>query len=350
MDKSSTIRDAHRNVALCDLHDAGAHLLPCDADKAPRRDAAGICYSWKDRPAELDEIINAGLVGLVPSSIDSTVADVDDGSAAQLPLPFASYPTPRGGEHLYYGDTDARPNAKWQTPAAAGDIRSGGGYVILWGGGARRIRDGLGNRARFMFDPALFPRPVPAAARTIGGDQLPVEALALEIANASLPSDLAPADPLPAGVASLAAQTEPGSRQFVLFYLVRARAYEIKRARGYVRLHWLVDLARSLNRLMPKPLGTLPDDPPIDEPADIARKVHAWTRSKSWAREAQRARARLRRPGSRKLDEGQADDLLRDHDAGMSLRAIAGKYGVGLQAVRGALARAAAINAGPELF
>ena len=78
--------------------------------------------------------------------------------------------------------------------------------------------------------------------------------------------------------------------------------------------------------------------------------MHAWTRSKSWARKAQRARARLRRPGSRKLDEGQADDLLRDHDAGMSQRAIAEKYGVGRQVVREAITRASEINAGPVLF
>ena len=155
---------------------------------------------------------------------------------------------------------------------------------------------------------------------------------------------------MPPAAALVASQTEPRSRQFVLFYLVRVRAYEIKRERGYVRLGWLLDLARSLNRLMPKPLGTLPDDPPTDEPADIARKVHAWTRSKTWTREAQSTRARLTRPGSRKLDERQSEDLLRDHDAGMSQRAIAEKHGVGRKVVREAITRASEINAGPVLF
>ena len=251
-----------------------------------------------------------------------------------------------GGKQCEIGEGGIK--QKWQTAFAAGDIRSGGGYVVVYDPAA--VVDGMANRNRCLFDPALFLRQPAREARTIGGDQLPVEDLELELSNAGLPCDLAPDDPLPPDVALLASQTEPRSRQFVLFYLVRMRAYEIKRERGYVRLGWLLDLARSLNRLMPKPLGTLPDDPPTDEPADVARKVHAWTRSKSWAREAQRARARLARPGSRKLDEAQGADLLRDHDAGMSLRAIAGKYGVGLQAVRGALARAAAINAGPVLL
>ena len=349
MDKRSTSRDANRKAAFCDLHDAGAHLLPCDADKAPRRDAGGICYSWKGRPAELNEIIDhPGHVGLVPSSIGSTVVDVDDGSAAQLPLPFASYPTPRGGQHLFYGDTEARPNAKWQTGFAAGDIRSGGGYVVVYDPAA--VVDGMANRNRCLFDPALFVRPPPREARTIGGDQLPVEALALELSNAGLSCELAPDDPLPPDVALLAAQTEPRSRQFVLFYLVRVRAYEIKRACGYVPLGRLLDHARSLNRLMPKPLGTLPDDPPTDEPADVARKVYEWLRGKTWTREAQRTRARLTRPGARKLDECQADDLVRDHDAGKTQRAIADKYGVGRQVVRDAIARASEINAGPVLF
>ena len=227
-----------------------------------------------------------------------------------------------------------------------------GGYVIVYGDGPAAVLDGLANRdlaaysIRQQFQRLRQSLP---EIRTRGGDLLPGEALGIGLYNAGLPSDLATDDPMPLDVALLASQTEPRSRWFVLFYLVRRRAYEIKRDRGFVRLRWLRDHARSLNRLMPQPLGTLPDDEP-DEPADVARKVHAWIKRKTWTSEAQSTRARLTRPGARKLDDRQADDLLRDHDDGMSLRAIAGKYGVGLAAVRGALARAAAINAGPVLF
>ena len=71
---------AERIEALEGLHKAGAHLIRCRADKCP-------CGPWKDRPAKLSEIIDHGgaPVGLIPSSIGSTVVDVDHGATDRVP-------------------------------------------------------------------------------------------------------------------------------------------------------------------------------------------------------------------------------------------------------------------------
>ena len=77
---------------------------------------------------------------LIPSSIGATALDVDYGDASRLPTPWASYRTQRlGGEHLYYGDDQARGNQDWEAAGCSGQVRGSAGYLILHKGGDANI-------------------------------------------------------------------------------------------------------------------------------------------------------------------------------------------------------------------
>ena len=81
------------------------------------------------------------MVGLIPASLSFTVLDVDDGNPLALAFglrpEFLTNSGTRGRGHLWFLDTESRPNSKWEYTSRtghryAGEIRSGNGYVVLW--------------------------------------------------------------------------------------------------------------------------------------------------------------------------------------------------------------------------
>ena len=86
-----------------------------------------------------------------------TGADVDSGDFQNITklYPAATdYPTFRG-QHLYYGDVEARGNLKFKAHGCSGDIRGSRGYLIPQGDGILRIWGAVTTRR-----PPQFPFPV----------------------------------------------------------------------------------------------------------------------------------------------------------------------------------------------
>ena len=121
------------------------HFVLCNpVTKAP------VSKTWRTRPslgAVWNHCRSGGAVGLIPSTLGFTAVDVDKGSP--MCLSSAAWPsliTPTrspGHAHLWYVDDTPRSNSKWAWFQLSGEIRSGAGYVILWGEEAPR---GLLNR------------------------------------------------------------------------------------------------------------------------------------------------------------------------------------------------------------
>lgn len=143
-------------AALQDLMDRGGILIPLyplgHADeKTPLRGRSWLKkpYAW---PEILAHVRAGGLVGLAPASLGFVVLDVDEGDPHELLAvvrPAVAAPSSRPGRmHLYFHDPKAcrrAGNGKWRwSPrvggqAVAGEIRSGNGYVALYGGCAEHL-------------------------------------------------------------------------------------------------------------------------------------------------------------------------------------------------------------------
>jgi len=118
------------------------HFILCRPDKAPARPwkgvypTAGEVFQWAG---------NGGLIGVVPATLGQgfTVLDCDEGQpyavAMAAPPALLTPSKTEGRGHLWYPDTESRPNSKWRWRQCAGEIRSGAGYVVLWPGAANQL-------------------------------------------------------------------------------------------------------------------------------------------------------------------------------------------------------------------
>lgn len=130
-----------RFTALEALRDRGAHFVLARPDKHPL--AAGWQKSAPDFETVIRHVEAGGLVGIIPSSIDAVVVDVDEGGddgvletilRMQPSKPITTSKTRRaGGWHLWYrAPSLGTGNRKWRLNGASGDIRGSAGFVVLW--------------------------------------------------------------------------------------------------------------------------------------------------------------------------------------------------------------------------
>ena len=111
------------------LYQAGLHAVLLDRDtKKP------IWHGWPDRRPGIKAILaHQGGLGLIPSSLDFTVTDVDQGDCTDFTRkhPPACQSLTPSGVHLFYGDTEPRKRRKFAVPefGISGDIISARSYV-----------------------------------------------------------------------------------------------------------------------------------------------------------------------------------------------------------------------------
>ena len=137
------------------LADRGAHFVLADATKRP------IGTAWQKKPRALADVLKHVAkklpVGVIPSSLDAVVIDVDEGGEAAVAAVIEKLGPPitwtvskrAGGFHIWYRSATCARNRQWALGDGAGDVRGGHGFVILWD--AEKIADGLAHN----FDDAL---------------------------------------------------------------------------------------------------------------------------------------------------------------------------------------------------
>ena len=151
------------------LHDHGAHLLLCGADKRP------IAKAWEQHPANLDAVIahhhGGGLIGVIPASVNAVVVDVDDAEAPAPPLGtcvLQNATRREGGRHFWYpAPSGGANNHKWKH----GDVRCSNGYVILWDVNSV-VACVIGNYFTMSDAPDLSKLPDPIKAKAPNGRRL----------------------------------------------------------------------------------------------------------------------------------------------------------------------------------
>ncbi|MYD97379.1 MAG: AAA family ATPase [Gammaproteobacteria bacterium] len=126
-----------REEAFLWLHAAGAHLVLCGPDKRP-------VGKWRNNPASQEDAQRhaerGGIAGVVPSSLNCGVFDVDRGGKAAadslaqvLGVPLARMDSlTQGREHLWYRAGDGLGKRPWGNRSVGGDLICAGGYVCLW--------------------------------------------------------------------------------------------------------------------------------------------------------------------------------------------------------------------------
>ena len=294
--------------ALRTLHDAGAHFVLCSG-KVP------IWRRWQYARPSLEVVEHHAehgrSIGLVPASIGTSALDVDSGNPDEL---FAQWPARvvlpsrrTGRQHGYYDDTEARGNPKWEALGAAGEVRSGRGFLVLYRDAPARLATALQRPGRFPFPDSLF------------------DAVGVRLGVQRAPSEQGPAIVAgrPAILPMLEVQREPG-RNSALFDVVRWWAYSQDRGRDLGRWYATVTAYATTNN------GRFPDPLEAPEVRKLAYCVAAWTWSGHGAfnhsPEAQRRRAlklgRMRRAATAKRDGA----IVQNRAIGMSYRAIARKH------------------------
>ena len=318
---------------LAYLQEAGAHFVLC-VDKLP------IWRGWQHRrPTAEVAIAHRGQIGLMPASIGTTGLDVDQGDPTQLLAhhpAWADLPSRRkGGHHLYYQDDTPRANAQWAAYGAAGQVRSGRGYLVLWNNGAAKLVQALQRGPSGVPYPADLPLfaasglPVPAQTYAPPATRREVEALQ--------PVTVEPLETV-----------LPGRRNVALFDATRWWAYVAWHAHRGDMADWheaVAERAHSNNERFPDPL-------PEAEVTATAYSISTWVASgggpSDHSPKAQARRGRVsglvrrgvipsKRPGdrgSRRTGKLRSDVYLRDQAiiadraAGMLQREIAERHGV----------------------
>ena len=273
----------------------------------------------------------------MPASIGTSALDIDEGDPREL---LAHHPAwaviasrRPGGCHAYYRDDRPRNNSKWSRYGCTGEIRSGRGYLVLWRDGAERLAEEIeagGDGGRFpadLFEAAGVELPTHHAPRTKGPPVIPPRAVVLPMLEV----------------------IQEGDRNRALFDTVRFWAYAQDRGDDLDSWHArILEYATAQNQRFPDPLHV--DEHGRDEVRRIAWNVASWTWSgggpfdHSPPAQSRRGVASGRARRREKADRDRA--ILADHLAGLSLRAIAKRYGLSHTAVRKVLLRDAPLFSG----
>lgn len=291
------------------LIDAGARMVLCRKDKSPLR------RNWlKSRPFERDifsHIKKGGLVGIIPSSINMSVVDIDGGDITPLTQEFPptiNLPS-RRMVHLYYRDKRPRPNAKFDHGIYRGDIRSGSGYVILWGDNAERL-SGVERKAGSDFPAHLFFKDKTREKKV---------------------------NPSPGVFGDSLEEIYPGKRNISLFDSVRLWSYSIRVPDDFGKWRNLVaDYAESANRRFPVPLE-------VSEVESVSFSVAMWRWrgggpfDHSWA--SQYRRGKVSGEARRARTAARDGRILEMRNEGHTLRHIGDTVGISPRSVSYILAR-----------
>ena len=136
-----------RHTRRCDRRaDCQCWKTPAHSGYQLRRPpSVAAVQSWQDR---------GGKLGVLPSSLNCVVMDVDHGDPAPLleaclwlPEFLCAYPT-RRGQHLWLGRDRAVSSPKWQGYGCAGDVLDGRRYAVLHGAAADELGKAFAGRPR----------------------------------------------------------------------------------------------------------------------------------------------------------------------------------------------------------
>lgn len=131
-----------RQHSIQTIHQFGGRLVLLQdypaSDRRAKQPLSGI--PWKLYQPTLDVLLShPGRLGLVPSSIDCTALDVDQGNPISLPAGWVDYPSRLPGRfHKWYQETQQFKDCKWEGAGCSGEIRHKG-YLVPWGNGIHRI-------------------------------------------------------------------------------------------------------------------------------------------------------------------------------------------------------------------
>ena len=308
--------------ALRELHHRGSHFVRCKPDKSPAERPG-----WQHRRPPLDSTLahvqDGGLVGIIPASLNAAVLDVDTGDPERIAnvwRPMVNLPTRRKqGAHLWYPSGSTYRNGPFRCFAGAGDIRSAGGYVVLWSNGAD-LADAL-ERPEHRTTPfeeiahllgLWTPETLDLVAPVATPSPLDTAALRRHMARSlKLPKD-----------AVLATEGSRNSRMFeTLMYLV-GRTADLRGSTPR-----LAALSARLNARCSPPL-------PADELAGLVRSVSAYSARWRPERHTQRflakqvARGRMSADKRRAANAGRNAAIVAARNAGQSSGAIAELHGI----------------------
>ena len=256
------------------LLEYGAQFVLCDHWGNRKADGSQskkpVHRNWRQqRPgfvAVKDHITSGGLLGIVPSSLNCAVLDVDHGNPTELiatHLPWFLSPTQRPHRlHLWYQDDQRdRRGGHWRHQSGCGgELLASTGYVVLWGNALQGLADTLQDTVFGRGDQADFDTVATDTAVTWAG-QLGQNLTRREVE--------VKAEDLPE-----LADVLPGNRNTALFDHARYYAY-----RQVVHHTDLLDFADTVTDFATTCRDQLPDVTgfPESEAAGIAQSVATWT-------------------------------------------------------------------------
>ena len=216
-----------------------------------------------------NHITQGGLLGIVPSSLDCAVLDVDHGNPTELiatHLPWFLSPTQRPGRlHLWYQDNrhelaEERRGGHWRhTSGCSGELLASTGYVVLWGNALEGLSEALQDKVFGRGDQADFDTVATDTAVTWATPGVRLTRRKVEVRAEDLPE---------------LADVLPGNRNTALFHHARHYAY-----RQVIHHDEFLTFADTVANFAATCRDQLPDVEgfPEAEAVGIAQSVTMWT-------------------------------------------------------------------------
>ena len=255
------------------LLEYGAQFVLCDHWGHRKTDGSQskkpVHRNWRQqRPgfvAVKDHITQGGLLGIVPSSLNCAVLDVDHGNPVELiatHLPWFLSPTQRPNRlHLWYQDARGdRRGGRWRHDSGCGgELLASTGYVVLWGNALEGLAETLQDKVFGRGDQSNFDTVATDAGMTWAGPGEQLTRRQVEVRVEDLPE---------------LADVLPGNRNTALFDHVRYYAY--RQAAHHAEF---LDFADTVTDFATTCRDQLPDVTgfPESEAVGIAQSVATWT-------------------------------------------------------------------------
>ena len=216
-----------------------------------------------------DHITQGGLLGIVPSSLNCAVLDVDHGNPTELiatHLPWFLSPTQRPHRlHLWYRDNrhelaEERRGGHWRHQSGCGgELLASTGYVVLWGNALQELADTLQDTIFGRGDQADFNTVATDAGMTWAGPGEHLNRREVEVKAEDLPE---------------LADILPGNRNIALFDHIRYYAYpQVQHHKDFLDFaDTVTDFATTCRDQLPDVTGF-----PESEAVGIAQSVATWT-------------------------------------------------------------------------
>ena len=307
----------------------GKHTSRCDrrADCACWKTPARTGYHLRRSPsvaAVLSWQGKGGNLGVLPSSLNSVVLDIDHGDPAPLleaclwlPEYVTDYKTRRGA-HLWLGRDRAVSSPKWEGYGASGDVLDGRRYAVLHGAADDELGEAFAGRPR----------------RTLRR-QDPFKGLQLDLFKSLLSPRPPQGDGPPSGTPLQAVGEHKGRNVTLRDHTRRAARPVVDVAATWQEaLDFTRQVAHDANDRFPVPLAAAEV-----EAVALSCARYLW-RNKGFAAPHNQAR-RGRKSGRVRLDATRDRDanIRRDYAQGLAKTEIAARHGVSEGAVRNVLKR-----------